>query len=346
MISKLILDHYNDNHLFIDIASAYNETGSSGKFSVKKILESALHTYKIITCTIIKKPDFIYYSFTPTGFARTRDYFINLVLRLIGSKKIIFHFHAEFEEEKKYTLLDSFIFSKSHAICLNPEQSCRLQSATSILKQNIHLIPNRIIDPDKASQISIQSLISHRLSRPQKKLLFLSNLMKGKGAEIAIKAFFTLKKRHPDIGLIIAGKTLDHDYRSLLHKLCLSSPEYAKDVEFFGEANEEAKDYLYRNSSAFLFTSKLPETFGLVNLEALSYALPIFSLKTPASHYFIKNGVNGYIVSDESDLAEKLDTVISSSSRLERMMRASAEKSREFYKDIFFSEIDNALERL
>ncbi|MBB4866409.1 glycosyltransferase involved in cell wall biosynthesis [Pseudomonas nitritireducens] len=344
VVSRIIHNNLKENYTFIDIASDNNERSTPGKFEAEKLFEGLIYTIRIFKSFITEKPKFIYFSFTPTGFAKLRDYAISIGLNLLGAKRIIYHFHAEFDLNKKPNLVDRFIFRNAEAICINPSHSRRIHQQTTIKEKNIHTIPNRILDRNEFNSRDFNYLIKRRLFSKKINILFFSNLTFGKGAEIAIEAFFKLKIKYQNATLTIAGKPLDPIYVNTLKSLCNREPEYAKDINFFGAVSKEDKYTIFRDASIFLFTSELIETFGLVNLEALSYGLPIVSLRTPASHYFIEDGRNGFIADSIGEVSEKLEILVDSAQLRRKMMSESIVKCQSFFIENFILEIKNAID--
>ena len=68
--------------------------------------------------------------------------------------------------------------------------------------------------------------------------------------------------------LVKGGCVVDPDTRT----------EGVRDVEFFGPANAEQKDMLYRKARVFVLPSPM-ENFSMVVLDALAYGLPVICTK-------------------------------------------------------------------
>lgn len=98
-----------------------------------------------------------------------------------------------------------------------------------------------------------------------------------------------LLHNHPDLGLILVGSK---------NSSALSNEEYFnkkgyKNILFTGFLPDTQRDWLYKNTSAYIFPS-LMEGFGLPGLEAMGYGAPIVSSNATclpevygnAAHYF------------------------------------------------------------
>jgi len=104
-----------------------------------------------------------------------------------------------------------------------------------------------------------------------------------------IDAFAELKKSHPDLTLVLAGKTdpLYEAHYSDVQRRGL------QDVIFTGYVSEGQLRWLYENCTAYVFPS-LSEGFGLPGLEAMTHGAPVVSSNATclpeiygdAAHYF------------------------------------------------------------
>jgi len=117
------------------------------------------------------------------------------------------------------------------------------------------------------------------------RLVFYKNL------QVIIKAIDLVRKKEPNIKLIIVGngphKKILED---LIHKLKLE-----KNVEFKGYVNTKEKQRLIEESNAMLFPS-LFEGFGLVILEAFAHHKPIIVSDVKPMSEIVSHGNTGYIV--------------------------------------------------
>ncbi len=110
-----------------------------------------------------------------------------------------------------------------------------------------------------------------------------------KNLERLIEAYAVLKEKHPDLHLVLAGKTdrLFKRHASTVEKLGLT------DVHFTGFISDGRLRWLYENTAAYVFPS-LSEGFGLPGLEAMSHKAPVVSSNATclpevygdAAHYF------------------------------------------------------------
>jgi len=81
-----------------------------------------------------------------------------------------------------------------------------------------------------------------------------------------------LLKRHPKLGLILVGKINDS---AKANQDYFNSKGY-KNIHFTGFLPNSQRDWLYKNTTAYIFPS-LFEGFGLPGLEAMGYGAPVVS---------------------------------------------------------------------
>lgn len=101
---------------------------------------------------------------------------------------------------------------------------------------------------------------------PRKNLVFL------------IEAFDEIKKRRPDIKLIISGK---EGWKNKMFKERLNKSDHADDIVITGYLESNQIQSLYHHASCMLFTSHY-EGFGIPLLEAMAAGCPIITSRNSA----------------------------------------------------------------
>ncbi|MGH7241521.1 MAG: glycosyltransferase family 4 protein [Candidatus Saccharimonadales bacterium] len=104
-----------------------------------------------------------------------------------------------------------------------------------------------------------------------------------------IEAFVQLKEKHPDLHLVLAGKT-DANYKRIAREVRRDGVE---DVIFTGFVSDGQQRWLHEHCEAYVFPS-LSEGFGLTGLEAMhngaavvsSNATSLPEVHGDAAHYF------------------------------------------------------------
>lgn len=109
--------------------------------------------------------------------------------------------------------------------------------------------------------------------RPHKplRILYVGRVIEQKGIHVAIKAIRILGRSAP-VTLTIVGRTppWEQAYRNKLQRLARHL-----DVHFVGFTKPEQIGRIYRQHDVFICPSQKHEAFGLVNLEAMQYGLPV-----------------------------------------------------------------------
>ena len=133
-------------------------------------------------------------------------------------------------------------------------------------KRKIHIIPNGI-DLEE-----IAGLAPEKTSRKDNhyQMFFMGRLEPRKGVMHALRAFHQLKKRYPQMRLVIAG---DGDGRAEVENYIADHSLH--DVELLGFVDEKTKYKLLKESEVYLAPALYGESFGIVLLESMAVGTPI-----------------------------------------------------------------------
>jgi glycosyltransferase involved in cell wall biosynthesis len=171
-------------------------------------------------------------------------------------------------------------------------------------------------------------------------LMFLGRLEPRKGAHDAIEI-----ARRAGRELVIAG-TIDESP---------GGPEYFREriephidnaqIRYVGPADDAMKNELLGSASALLFPTGGKEAFGLVMAEAMACGTPVIAYPTGSVPELIREGVNGFIVSDVTTAAAAVERVGS----LDRMAihadcvaRFDAERSVDGFERVLYDAVERA----
>lgn len=149
---------------------------------------------------------------------------------------------------------------------------------------NIKAFEKGNLDPLKIKNLSEELHLDGR-----KVMLTSGSLIHRKGIDLAIECCNRISDTtHPDIALIIMGSgQLENQ---LMQKVKC-------EVRFVGFIPKDYVPYYYAISDIFLFCSRY-DGWGLVINEAIAAELPIICSKAVGASEWIKEGENGYLVSD------------------------------------------------
>ena len=154
----------------------------------------------------------------------------------------------------------------------------------------------------------------------QSSILALGRIVPEKGMHFLLRAFSRIN--YPS-RLVIVGtgpdldklKTLARDM-GILHR-----------VDFPGWLPHERLHELYRRSSVVVVPSIVPETFGMVGIEAMAYQKPVVAFDVGGIAEWLSDGKSGFLVKpgDEMALSEKIELLLSEPSRAKEMGKRGRE---------------------
>ena len=126
--------------------------------------------------------------------------------------------------------------------------------------------------------------------KEEKFIMYVGRPLPHKNLERLMEAFVEIRKTHPDLKLVLAGKK---DVLFERHEERARELGIADSVVFTGFVNEGQLRWLYEKCQAYVFPS-LSEGFGLPGLEAMMHGAPVVSsnatclpeIYEDAAHYF------------------------------------------------------------
>ena len=284
------------------------------KFTVKKFIKVGYYAFLIIKRIIAFRPDLVYFTIAPRGFAFYRDAMYVMILKSLG-QNIVLHLHGKgikktADKNSINKSICKFLFKKVSIICLSNQL---IRDISDFSDHPPFVIPN-----------GIRQTVSHRLNQESEnevpRILFLSNYIREKGIIVLLDALSLLDKRGYDFSARLVGSPGDISVEELNqyiqeHKLTaktvVTGPKYDQDkIEEFQQADIFVFPTFYSN-----------EAFPLVNLEAMQHSLPIISTNEGGIADMLRNSGAGFIVEARNSemLAEKIATLLSDRNLREEM---------------------------
>jgi glycosyltransferase involved in cell wall biosynthesis len=122
-----------------------------------------------------------------------------------------------------------------------------------------------------------------------------------KGCDVSIKAIRLVKKRFPDVLLVMAGTKNIIDWEMTQQKEIAYFVDLVKmfDLQehvFINVYSIEEMPELYSLAHVCVYPSTVPEPFGLTMLESLSSGKPMIVTNTGGMPEIIMNDINGYVI--------------------------------------------------
>jgi len=167
-------------------------------------------------------------------------------------------------------------------------------------------------------------------------LVFLSRIERIKGVHNAIAIARKAGRR-----LIIAGNVVEQGESGTYWREEIK-PQLDRDgIEYVGPVNDEQKNKLLGQAAGLLVPVEWEEPFGIVFAEALACGTPVISSPRGALPEVVRNGVDGFLVTDTTSGAEAVGK-LSSLNRYECRRRVETEFSLEVIAEKYLAVYEQA----
>ena len=318
---------------YINIGTSLS-TADIGKTHISKGVTFLKLLYSLIKTLNTIKPDLVYIAITSKGIGFYKDLFFVLISKLLGHK-IVFHFHNKGVSLNQNKIIDNFLyslaFSNTNAIILSQRLYYDIKKYFN--KEAVYICPNGIPE----SKIETTGPLSS--TKQQTHFLYFSNLYKSKGVCILLNALKLLKNQSKDFRCSIVGGEGDvstQELNSLIKEMDLE-----KEVVYLGKRYGKEKTQIFKSADVFVFPTYY-ETFGLVNIEAMMYGLPVISTREGAIEDIVVDGETGYLVKrkDHNNLAKKMKLFINTPEQIGKMGKKAQER---FFQKFTLSTFENNL---
>jgi len=301
--SIILNDKFECSYINLGTSTSIDEIGKRG---FTKLFRFGTIWFNVLSELIKFKPELCYFAITAKGPAFYKDALIAVLIKIFGVK-LVYHFHNKGVSVRQDKWIDnliySFVFKNSDAILLSKFLYQDVQKY--IPKERVYYCPNGI--PDVVGN-KVMPLKSHYKTV---QILFLSNLIETKGVFVLLDACALLHQKQVSFNCVFVGGNGDvneEQFAEQAQKLNLASH-----VSYLGKKYGNEKDAVFENADIFVFpTFYHNETFGLVNLEAMQYSIPVISTFEGGIPDVIEDGVTGFLVQqkDAQALADKLEILI------------------------------------
>lgn len=263
-----------------------------GKASPGKLLRVPGLYWRVLSSVRLRKPDVCVYFITVGLSSLLVDC---LILRLLQKEDIpyVLYFHG-----RGYRNYESPRFfpvrGLVHSVLRNALGGLVLGER---LKEDInHCIPNDrlfLLPNGIPASRSVPDSVREE-DDGMVRIVFLSNLIPSKGPMRFLKMAKLVRAREPRVRFIVAGSHASEKY---LHKLkdYIAGEGLGECVALVGPVYGRDKNELLRRTDILVFPTE-KETFGIVNIEAMQWGVPVVSSPVGAIPEIVRDGVNGYIV--------------------------------------------------
>lgn len=311
--SPKVNDTFDCRYINLGTSTTVNEIGKGG---FQKQLRFLKILCKSVQSIIRFKPDLVYFTLTSNGIGFYKDSLLAILTKLLGAN-VVYHFHNKGIKERQDrwvdNLLYTLVFKNAEIILLSDHLYSDVQKYVS--RERVHICPNGIpkliLDSKKDIQESENRVVQ---------ILFLSNLIESKGVYVLLKACKILKAKDVNFHCTYVGGEGDIQGEELQQSI--KNMGLISEVEYIGKRYGKDKHQILLNSDIFVFpTYYQKETFGLVNLEAMQFSLPVISTNEGGIPDVVENGKTGFLVpqQDSAALAEKMEFLINNPDRRKEM---------------------------
>jgi glycosyltransferase involved in cell wall biosynthesis len=332
--STLINNTFEADYINLSISKNLNEIE---KYGVQKFFRLLKLQGKVFRALLRKKYDACYITLTVSGPSFYKDLLIVLLLKLFR-RKIVYHFHNKGVEDASRLSINRALyrltFRNTKSILLSSYLYPDIKRYVD--EKDVYYCANGIpVNPFNDGQKSANN------DTEVCRLLFFSNMMIQKGVYVLLDACKLLKQRGVKFECHFVGAWSDiseEEFKNEVEKNDLQQYVFAHGGKYGAEKGE-----FFYNSDIFIFpTYYHNETFGLVNLEAMQFSLPVISTIEGGISEVVSDGVTGFLVPRRNitALARKIETLINDDSLRRKM---GEEGMKKFYSNFTIEKFEGRL---
>lgn len=339
MVGKWIHDSEKINEQFdcryINLTAAAN-LSDIGKIGIGKVFNFSRMMTRIRRTVKVFKPDLVYVTPNAAGGAFYKDFMVVNMLKRMGCR-VLCHYHNKGVRRRQIHSFDDQLyrsfFKDIKVLLIVPQLYDDMKKYLRI--RDTYFCPNGI--PELLS-----TEIEAKRNNEVPEILYLSNLLISKGIIDLLDALYLLRGEGYKFHCTVVGaEAAAMNGESLKEEI--DSRHLQNMVEYVGPKYGKDKDSYLRNADMLAFPSYYPkETFGLVNLEAMEYKLPVISTNEGGIPYVVKDGETGLICPSRNPIA--LSQALAKLIENPELRIAMGEAGYKFFKSEFT--IDRFIDRL
>jgi glycosyltransferase involved in cell wall biosynthesis len=163
----------------------------------------------------------------------------------------------------------------------------------------------------------------------QQYLMYVGSQSDYKNVRRLIQAHQSLLSSHPDLKLVLVGKTTGINGRAAGRNQAWSESEGHKNVIFTGFVPDPQLAWLYTHTAAYVFPS-LMEGFGLPGLEAMLYGAPVVSSNATCLPEVYGEAAEYFDPTDTDAMAQAIEHVLTDKNRREQLVKAGAAQVKKY----------------
>lgn len=242
-----------------------------------------------------------------------------LAARLTG-RRLVWHIHEIVPERPGRALLQAMVLGLAHrAVTVSEAARASLDPSG---QAGVDVVPNGVdAVPGPAAPFP-----------PVPTILFVGRLSRRKGPHLLLEAFARIRPRHPSARLVFAGDEFGGG-GEIGRELAARTRELGLDAAVELRPFREGVEPLYDEASLVASPSLLPESFGLVILEAMAAGRPVVASDLGGPREVVVHEETGLLVpaGDARALAEAIDRILSDPLLALRFGGAAARRARTLF---------------
>ena len=270
-----------------------------GAFSLRKVVSGAWMPFRLLFTMFRRRPQFVVFFATNRTFSFLVDWALSELLRFFPARTVLYlhmlGFEALADRGRLWAWLVKRLFGSSDTVVmLGPSLASDITRWVD--EADIAFVPNTVFDkPDD---------LDTRDPDAPPVILYLSNVMPEKGADVFVDSALALIRELPSAAFVLAGATADQEFTdSLASKV--SAAAVGSRLVFTGPVTEAAHKWrLLSEATVLAFPSQF-EAQPLTILEALSVGTPVVAFDVGGIRDVIRDGIDGYLVPREDRQAFK-----------------------------------------
>lgn len=274
--------------------------GRAGSAS-KKILDYLIFFIRTFVLVLFRRFDCVYVHYV----AHSLLPFLLLmpILRVRGTKLVC---NAHGEDFLPRSFVEKFIFKLVHglisgsSLLVVPSEYFAGIARSKFPAANVFVSPSGGVDLDKFKPKTNSG------KETNFRLGYVSRIDPGKGWSVLLQAIKRIKERDSELSVSVSFVGEGIEVESLLQSI--QDLALQGSVFYLGPMSQDLLPDFYSSLDLFVFPTVLPESLGLVGIEALSCGVPAICSDIGGIRSYMKEGVNGYLFppGDSCALAQKI----------------------------------------
>ncbi len=323
--SKVINDCFDSHYINLSTADSLSDIGQTSFKKLFVILKLYLHVFSYV---FSNRVDLCYLTINASGPAWLKELGIVAILKLLNIP-LVFHYHNKGVKLNASSWwkkqLYKFQFEDSTTILLSNLLYDDVADFVSV--NDVQICANGIPNLSN-THVEIHTKTSSEIC----KILFLSNLFETKGVYVLLEACALLKNKNIQFNCVFVGGEGDVTEELFYNKT--KQLNLQNHVVYIGKKYADDKVKIFAEADLFAFpTFYKNETFGLVNLEAMQFSLPVISTFEGGIPDVVVDGITGYLIPQNNieALADKLELLIVNPTLRQEMGKAGKKRFEEYF---------------